>query len=91
MTSVVNIALPSQIAKQKVKPDFLLSSSTVKTREESKIAKKEIAQMQDNESGAEAQEADNADEKNVLDEMIIGKGIGNALKVMRDRNLLGKS
>jgi len=40
MTSVVNIALPSQMIKQKVKPDWL-SSSTSKVREESKIAKKD--------------------------------------------------
>jgi len=91
MTSVVNIALPSQMIKQKVKPDWL-SSSTSKVREESKIAKKDNTKMVDNESGAEEQVIDNAeDTKNVLDERIIGKGIGNALKVMRDRGVLGKT
>ena len=44
--------------------------------------------MQDNES-AEAEEA--PDDKNVLDELLIGKGIGNALKVMRERGSLGKT
>ena len=44
--------------------------------------------MQDNES-EEAEE--NTREKNVLDELIVGKGIGNALKVMRTRGVLGVS
>ena len=92
MTSVVNIALPSQMVKHKAKPEYLLSASTSKVREESKIALKDPVKMVDNESGAAEQEIDNAeDTKNVLDEMIIGKGIGNALKVMRDRGVLGKT
>ena len=44
--------------------------------------------MQDNES-EEAEE--NSGEKNILDELIVGKGIGNALKVMRTRGVLGVS
>ena len=32
----------------------------------------------------------NIDEKNQIDETIVGKGIGNALKVLRNRGLLGK-
>ena len=35
-------------------------------------------------------EEDDVDGKNEIDEAIVGKGIGNALKVLRDRGLLGK-
>jgi len=92
MTSVVNVPLPSEIVKQKAasKPAFHLSNSTAKVKEESKIAMKNNATMQDNESGVDEQ--DNDEEKNdILDETTIGKGIGNALKVMRNRGLLGKT
>ena len=45
--------------------------------------------MSDQEEG-NAEEADGDSEKNEIDEMIVGKGLGNALKVLRDRGLLGK-
>ena len=66
----------------------MLSSSTSKVREESKASKTDFTPMiQDNESA----EAEEIEEANVLNEIIIGKGIGNALKVMRSRGMLGKT
>ena len=66
----------------------MLSSSTSKVREESKASKADFTPMiQDNESA----EAEEIEEANVLNEIIIGKGIGNALKVMRSRGMLGKT
>ena len=35
-------------------------------------------------------DVDEDDEKNEIDETLVGKGIGNCLKVLRDRGLLGK-
>lgn len=47
MTSVANVTLPSEIIKHKAasKPTFLLSNSTAKVNEESKIAMKDNATM----------------------------------------------
>ena len=35
--------------------------------------------------------ADISDEEGGIDEMLVGKGIGNALKVLRERGALGKN
>ena len=58
--------------------------------EESKAVKKSLEKNdQVNESQLSEVEEEESD-KNEIDEMIVGKGIGNALKVLRDRGLLGK-
>ena len=48
--------------------------------------------MDKNDEGSQISEEGDGEEsdKNEIDEMIVGKGIGNALKVLRDRGLLGK-
>ena len=69
--------------------NFLLSSSTAKAREESK-ASKEVDADEDKKQHSGEDNSENESEKNEIDETIVGKGIGNALKVLRDRGLLGK-
>ena len=71
--------------------NFLLSTSTAKAREESKASKVADAD-EENKKQLQSDEDDsgNESEKNEIDETIVGKGIGNALKVLRDRGLLGK-
>jgi len=90
MTSVANVKLPSEMIKHKAasKPTFLLSNSTAKVNEESKIALIDNATIKDYNSNIDSEIEE---DKNVLDEMVIGKGIGNALKVMRNRGVLGKT
>lgn len=36
-------------------------------------------------------QVEDEEEENVIDEIIVGKGLGNALKVLRDRGILGKT
>ena len=61
----------------------------MKAKEESKAVKKSLDK---NDEGSQISEEGDGEEsdKNEIDEMIVGKGIGNALKVLRDRGLLGK-
>ena len=69
--------------------NFLLSTSTTKAREESKASKAADAD-EDKKQQSDKDDSENESEKNEIDETIVGKGIGNALKVLRDRGLLGK-
>ena len=69
--------------------NFLLSTSTAKAREESKASKATDAD-EDKKQQSDEDDSENESEKNEIDETIVGKGIGNALKVLRDRGLLGK-
>ena len=49
----------------------------------------DATRQQSGDLDSDADDAD-SDAKNEIDETIVGKGIGNALKVLRDRGLLGK-
>ena len=60
-----------------------MSTSTAKVKEETKQI------VKDGEI-AEAASDEEEDEKNAIDEVLVSKGLGNALKVLRDRGLLGK-
>ena len=63
----------------------------MKAKEESKAVKKSLDKNYEGSQISEDEELDGEEsDKNEIDEMIVGKGIGNALKVLRDRGLLGK-
>ena len=84
LTSVVNVILPSQLIKQQrlsLQSKSLLATSTAKVAEDSKQVDGDEA-----EGSAESDE----DEKNEIDEKLVGKGLGNCLQVLRARGILGK-
>lgn len=87
LTSVLNVTLPSQLIRQQQQRNgnSLLSTSTAKVQEENK----QVGKKAENE-GDDSQVEDE-EEENVIDEIIVGKGLGNALKVLRDRGILGKT
>ena len=62
----------------------MLGASTAKVMEETKQINTAIT---NNDSG-EVSSAE--DDKNEIEETLVGKGLGNCLKVLRDRGLLGK-
>ena len=85
LTSVVNVTLPSQLIKQQQHRfgNSLLSTSTAKIQEETKQVIKTTNDIVDNDSQDE-------EDQNEIDEIIVGKGLGNTLKVLRNRGILGK-
>jgi hypothetical protein len=74
MTSVVNVVLPSQRIKLQKSKDLVFTSAV----EDKKEASTEMI------------ETDSKPIKPTeIEEILVGKGIGNALKVLRERGMLG--
>ena len=63
----------------------MLGASTAKAAEETKQINTAITNNDSAEVSSDAE-----DDKNEIEEMLVGKGLGNCLKVLRDRGVLGK-
>lgn len=94
LTSVVNVTLPSQLIRQNHRMagrDSLLSASTAKVREETKQVAVTTTGAETGDKSAENNtDSDDNDEGNAIDEVLVGKGLGNCLNVLRKRGVLGK-
>ena len=83
MTSVVNVTLPSQRIREKSK-NITNSFSTMGSNEEEKESQAKIQEK----IMTKEEEDKIYEEVRDLEEKLVGKGIGNALMVFRERGML---